>query len=517
MMKVVIVEDEIRIRDGMVNLIKKISNHNEIIFCAENGKEGLKLILKERPDIIITDICMPEMDGLSMLNQLKEEGGELPKVIILSAYSDFEYARSGLRLGIHDYILKPVSVSEFSSIYRNIVGEILREKEQIAEAETINLLDTVLLQTLYYSIPLNDGIREKLVEKYELQPSRPSCFVLFYLGKHFEERANETEQALRKVFCNLHEAKYYLWNLPEEKMIGMLLYNYQSFQVVERWLQRQAVLGVLHRISYIKCIGMTEVDKLEHLKDSFKVLSKYLEWSIVLGDEIVISYPKVKSIQTVPVIYPIFLEREVKESLCMMDWKKVHDITRRFVDYFQSGSVYIPQEIKKSFIKFVWAMLNVMKEIDNKCYESLEQEKILEQLMQAYTFHELNDTLVELVQYMEDWEMSNKIDCNLLVQRMKSMIHEFYNQGITLDEIAIALQMTPEYLGTQFHKEVGVTYSVYLKQYRIEKAKKLLLGTELKVYEIARQVGYFDAKYFSRVFKEIEGELPIDYRRRLKA
>lgn len=100
-----------------------------------------------------------------------------------------------------------------------------------------------------------------------------------------------------------------------------------------------------------------------------------------------------------------------------------------------------------------------------------------------------------------------------LIQKMKSLAHEFYNQGITLDEIAMELQKTPEYLGTQFHKEVSITYGNYMKQYRIEKAKKLLLGTDLKIYKIAEQVGYQDPKYFSKLFKELEGKLPAEYRK----
>ena len=96
------------------------------------------------------------------------------------------------------------------------------------------------------------------------------------------------------------------------------------------------------------------------------------------------------------------------------------------------------------------------------------------------------------------------------------MIHEFYKNGITLDEIAGRLGITPEYLGTQFHQELGINFSAYVRKFRIEKAKKLLLGTDMKLYEIAEHTGYSDAKYFSRVFKTETGMLPADYRKSYK-
>ena len=92
------------------------------------------------------------------------------------------------------------------------------------------------------------------------------------------------------------------------------------------------------------------------------------------------------------------------------------------------------------------------------------------------------------------------------------MIHEFYADGITLNEIADRLSLTQEYLGTQFHKELGENFSTYIRNYRLAKAKEMLIGTQLKQYEISEKVGYADAKYFARVFKKSLGSSPRDFR-----
>lgn len=112
-MRVIVVEDEERIRDGIKGLLEMMGKDYEWAGEAENGRAGLKLIQEEHPDIVITDIRMPDMSGLEMLEKMAESG-IFPKIIVLSAYSEFEYARQAMKLGVTEYLLKPVSVDEFS-------------------------------------------------------------------------------------------------------------------------------------------------------------------------------------------------------------------------------------------------------------------------------------------------------------------------------------------------------------------------------------------------------------------
>lgn len=143
--------------------------------------------------------------------------------------------------------------------------------------------------------------------------------------------------------------------------------------------------------------------------------------------------------------------------------------------------------------------------------KTVEQQELLEEIMSSITYDELEGILEGI---LERIPREQKKEDSYLIQRTKSLIHEFYQQGITLDEIAHQLKITPEYLGMQFHKETGCNFSSYMKNYRIKKAKELLLGSRMKLYEIAASVGYADPKYFSRVFKEVTGELPAEYRKR---
>ena len=196
-----------------------------------------------------------------------------------------------------------------------------------------------------------------------------------------------------------------------------------------------------------------------------------------------------------------------------MEPEKVSRYVAQFHKYFLGGRIFAPKEIKECYVRFLWSLINIAKEVGSLDYQKLEQQKLLEAIMNARTRKELKAAADGLLDKLKFHQGTEDEVVHLTVKRAKSMIHEFYQTGITLNEIADKLDITPEYLGSQFHKEVGVNFSTYIRDFRISKAKELLIGTPLKLYEIAEQVGYTDPKYFSRVFKECTGQLPADYRK----
>lgn len=255
-MRIVIVEDEIRIREGLEKLLTKMGGHYEVVGVAENGEEGLSLILKEMPDLIITDIRMPNMDGIEMLSQLRQRGCA-SKALVLSAYSEFAYAQQAIKLGVSEYLLKPIVLDELA-------------------------------------------------------------------------------QALRAVGTRLQQ---------------------------EREEARQVLPHILETLTH------SNTDELKN--------------------------PQV----------------------------------------------------------------------------------------------------------------------GILVNKARTYAQQHYSEGITLEEISQKLSVTPEYLGTQIHKELGITFGTMMKVLRVNRAKELLLSTDMKLYEIAESVGYTDAKYFARVFQQCIGIMPLEFRK----
>lgn len=505
-MKIVVIEDEIRIREGLCRLIDKLNDGYEVAGTAENGQDGYELVRRVRPEIIITDIKMPLMDGLEMLTALYGEGCE-SKAIVLSAYSEFDYARQAMRLGVQEYLLKPIVVGDISDALLRVSEQIRRENAR--EKLTIDGMEQIFGGILWGGMEADDALEELLYQQYSVPAGMCYSVLCLYLGAFYKPYKEQVKRDVRELLERKDRPSYECLESEREQMLVVLLYRYQASHVLERWIQ-QAMLGQ-SGIRHCEGMGWTADVKLGSLRERFLQLCSHMEWNISLGDEVLISYPKVTGIQTSPCIYPIDVENQVKIHICSDDSGGLKKDIEDFCGYFKKGRVYEPRQIKECYVRFMWAVINVAKETGMLGHEELEQQTLLERIMGAKTQGELERTVSALAKKIRGMEETDGV--HLTVKRAQSLIQEFYQSGITLEEIAAKLNITPEYLGTLFHRELGVNFSSYMKNFRITRAKELLIGTQMKLYEISDKVGYSDPKYFSRVFREVTGQLPADYRK----
>lgn len=507
-MKAVVIEDEILIREGLCKLMKKMFPEIIISGVAGNGQEGLACIERDNPDLVITDIKMPVMDGLEMITKI-QESGLFPKVIVLTAYSEFSYAQQAVKLGVCDYIIKPVVVQEFVQTIRKIQN--LYEQEQKRTPDEMGNLVHIVSGILYGTSILDERMEEFLDKKYGIKKDTRLIEMLIYMGQNFEtgreRKRNEVCRILKQK-----ELEFVLVDMEYDKTILVVIYGYSSRQEIERWYQNQILFQTRGERKQGTSYGMLEVEGIERIREGYQKLLPYMDWNIVLGNDVLISYPHIADVQTEICIYPVELENQVKTAICIGENEKIREIIVRFHNYFINGQVYSPKEIKESYVRFQWSILNIAKEIGCIDYKKVDQKVLLDRIMNAKTEDELKETFEELLMHMNTSDKETEA-VSLAVKKAQSMIHEFYADGITLNEIADRLNLTQEYLGTQFHKELGENFSTYIRNYRLSKAKELLIGTQLKQYEISEKVGYTDAKYFARVFKECVGMSPAEYRK----
>ncbi len=500
--KVLIVEDEIRIREGLEILLGKYQDL-ELAGIAEDGEEGLEAIRKWRPDIVITDVRMPNRDGLEMLKQAAAEGIKI-KAIVLSAYSEFEYARQAMKLGVTEYLLKPVSVHEFSNAIENIRREIAEEQQR--NPSQLGTLEHILQAILNNQLEINDEVLAYLRNNYQIEEKQPYVILCVYLGSDYE-RNLETDKRYFQQTLSYYDTSYAVIESEYHSSLILIMYGYQNANDLERWLQRQ-ILGYSEQKL---AVGWFEMNEIRSLRAGFDLLYPYMDWNISLNKKILISYPKIKNVQTAACIYPMDIETKVRVLMCNdYQAEKMRELVDKFHESFQDGQIYLPKEIKECYVRFLWAVIGLSKEMGYLKSEEIEQQAVLNLIMNAKIREELvAATNMVFSAIRTDAEENTS---HLTVKKMQGLIKEYY-RSITLEEIGAKLNVTPEYLGTLFHKETGVSFSSYIKKYRITKAKELLCGTEMKLYQIAEEVGYTDSKYFSKVFKEITGQLPTEYRK----
>ena len=169
-MKIVVVEDEIRIREGICNLIHKMFSQHEIAGEAENGEEGLTLIRNLRPELVITDIRMESMDGLQMLTQLQAEGIKF-KAIVLSAYSEFTYAQEAIKLGVNEYLLKPIVVSDFAQAIKSIERQM--EEEKTDNPQILGDMENIMFGIIYGGMQPNEELYQFIQKNINFQEVKP--------------------------------------------------------------------------------------------------------------------------------------------------------------------------------------------------------------------------------------------------------------------------------------------------------------------------------------------------------
>ena len=207
------------------------------------------------------------------------------------------------------------------------------------------------------------------------------------------------------------------------------------------------------------------------------------------------------------------LEKQMRSAIRALDYGQISGTYEKFTAILSGAEVYTAKSVKNAYVGMLWCVLSSGKDAQVPGMEAFHYPELLDQTLHANNRQDLKKGIEALLQVLKDQTRTRERELSPMIRRADMIIREEYRQGLTLDELAERLRVTPEYLSAQFHREMGATFGTYIRDIRMEQAKKLLLHTDKKLYEIAGEVGYADPKYFSRVFREQTGALPADYRK----
>jgi two-component system, response regulator YesN len=518
MFKVLIVDDEVFVRKGLQKLIPWEEFHFTIAGEAKHGGEALDLIKQLSPDLVITDIMMPVLDGLGLIRSVKEEGDGTadPEFIIISGYNEFKYAQQAIRYGVQDYILKPIDVKEMEETLVKLAGTI-RKKRLIALTKERFSRDGVLEMLLQDKLPAEEDVRYE--ELLGLEPHEPELRFLIVEVHTGPFSAPISLKSFREAWAVCGPG----WEkLPLVEhcpcRFGTLLAGSQLRELEPSWPQtlelcRQELATKLQQEVTFYAGGSKE--RLSEVRQSYLEANEAMKHKYAegCGRVIVHQHVKAKPLDQTELEPGLFnrllveLEENNKEAFAQ---------TAMELQLFLQRGRFTPSAAVHSISRFLERVLLVVKQMGGNEEELRQLLACLEEEYPVWTLPQLTECFLRITgEAAQSIDILRKDRNKGDIERIKKYIDSHYADNMNLKNIAALFYMNPVYLGQLFRKTYGVYFNDYLLERRVEEAKKLLRQTDLRMYEIAERVGIKNANYFVSQFEKLVKLSPMEYRNKL--
>ncbi|WP_182431630.1 response regulator [Clostridium sp. AF32-12BH] len=508
-MKIIIVEDEKSIRNGLTKMLPKLSPDYEVMGAAKDGLEGYHRILDENPDLVIMDIQMPEMDGLTMLEKLREKGFQ-GKAVVLTAYSDFSYAKRAIELGIENYLLKPIKIDELKKTLEAVNLSLRQEAGTRKMQEKLLSLEQIFRSALLAELTVDEELESYAESMYGLNSHGTFAVLMAYLSDYYDEYYGPAERFLEPYLSAGTEYSVCMLTTVRYRAIVMVFYNIRDPEKIRNWYEKRVIPAAYRSLEHAPIFCWTVCEGLTSLSSGFEKLEQARMWKLCFPEGSLMTEEQIRATKTVPIKYSPDLESQLKQAVVKRDKVAYDRILEQLIAYCVEEPHH-PDEIREAWARLVVAMVTVSNSM-GRVTDNISMRHTMEGLSQAISWQRIR----QLMQHFYD-EITGVHDqpehVSLLVKKALSLIETYYSQGITLEELAERLCVTDEYLSTLIKKETGMSFTETLRKVRIERMKELLLHSGLKLNQIAEMVGYSDPKYMSKVFKEEVGMLPAQFRK----
>lgn len=533
MLKVFLVEDERVIREGFRDKIPWEQYGFQLVGDASDGEMALPLIRRMKPDVLITDIKMPFMDGLSLSEIVKEEFPKI-KIIIISGYDDFEYARQAITAGVDQYLLKPVTRSTLRNVLLELKEKIEQDMEQkdyqTQYRDEVREFEQFALRRFFEKLLDGKLTVKEIYEEAAAQSLQltASCYnlLLFSIYEKGERSSRESrEQFVRKqeeVFHYfLRHPQYILFRLNIDSY-GVLIKSEpaQMEELVENSLVhfKKVCDPEEARLDWYVAVGAA-VERLSLLPQCYKNVNHYFAHRFIMpglhiltGSTLPDHMPDQEENRIGSVDFLQMDPEIIRDFLARGGEKEIHDFVEAYLQNIQSA---LKSRMFRSYVilNIRFAVVAFLESI------GAEQGEYLEEIENAVRVIRNEDT--EVFEYFADMlgtamgirDRINSYQGGKMLKKALDYIDGHYDsEALSLNLVAEQIGMSANYLSAIFSQSMQKTFVEYVTERRIEKAKKLLKQTEKTSGEIAKEVGYKDSHYFSFVFKKLQGCSPREYR-----
>lgn len=536
MWKIAIVDDERQVLQGMKRAIPWEQLGAEWVGEALNGADGLDVVRRTEPDIVITDIYMPAMNGIDMIEQLRKDGYD-GKVIIFSGYSDFEHARQALRFNVSDYVSKPISVPTLKTILTKVIGELTEEEEsrqkQGEMERKLSLYEPFIEKEWVRSAvvgTLDSSYREagRLPEPYRYWTNFSHVTIGIDLVR--DARVSEFSLsdwnlfrfAIRNIACEVARKMFSSVEYTElHSTRAVLMVHPRPEEPAELLDKKLHELGV-KLINAIKCylklvvrvgIGGVKRQWLQ-IPESTEEAFRAIELRAGRRDPAYALYAYQEDEDDYVFADNLFSVKFYVELASAMKASQEAEAKKLVADYMsrlELQKAMTPESVQILASELWGVFTYCLYEAGVLLNDLVPGEQITKELVGLTGPEQLTEWLsdkITLICSSRQWRGNNKH--RQVVDYMTGYIHEHYAEDITLAELSEKLYISRNHLSIIFKNITGETFNNYLTRVRIEKARELLLQRTMLVYEVAERVGYKNVPYFSTLFKKITGMNPTD-------
>ncbi len=518
MYSMILVDDEKIVLRGIRKVCEKENFDFEIIGAFSNPAEALDALPGLRPHLIITDIKMPQMDGLELSVRAKEILPDV-EIVILSGYSDFTYAQTAVKIGVSDYLLKPIKKTDFAQTLSRIREKIqnragqsayYRALQEYAQSSQTEVKNHFFLQ-LAEKGGTDPAYIHTFCEKMDLHPEEEESILIkfviteFQMEEDFSSAIGKLTEEMKELLEPYGQAESFLTD--EEVFVlvygpGCASHRDDIVSIAESVLQSKRlrhlflVAGVSQPFTGLRhmyaarneCDSQILIAQAGNTEEPFE--KQNLDISIPYGDMEALTRAIVRNNR-----------EQMQECIDRIYNMPAHTLYR---DYSYSLTFIIMLRLSHMIIRYGQGNQNISGEILNirnlkHEYPRLAQQKAL--------VERTAEKAAELTNGSDTYTSVR------IVQEAVDYIQAHYNENISLADVSDHINISKSYLCDLFKKELNVTIINYITNLRMEKAKELLVSTDMKMYEISLQVGYNDYAYFSQIFKKLTGSTLSDYRR----
>lgn len=529
--KLVVVDDE----PLEINLIKKCIDwkifNMEIVGEAQNAISGLELVERLSPDILITDINMPIIDGIKF-SEMVIQSRSKTKIVILSGYDDFKYAQKSIKIGVSDFLLKPINNDEVFKAASKLKNIIDYERESSNEYDLLKkqLSDNLpyIKEKFLIELLSGDFENEKIINK------------ALFLGLRFKYQSVQIAaieiSSLSIDDDNVNTGIYFIRNIKIMNMIKEFFQENEFIYVFYDTLNRIIILNnnenvdilekcetlktkIVDNTQYSVSIGLGGIKQhVCGIHASYKEALDALKYRVTVGNNVVILYDHVNIGNNNNNKHDV---NELNEKMCFYIKSGLYDKAAFLVNqYFENVDLKCKNNLKDiriiamniisiNFKTLIGIGINNTDEIYNSQIASFNEILLLDTLPDIIKF--LHKILFKSIKIINE-KQTSKID-DIIIKAKKYIDDNLQNNKLSLSLIAKHLYLNPSYLSRMFKKEIGISFVEYLTKMRMEKAIKLLKEGDMKAFEIADSIGISDSNYFSTCFKKYTGLSISEYKK----